>query len=379
MNAARLRVLFVGAFPLPGREVFGGMVTSCRALLASSLPARLDLDLLDSTQISHPPPMLAVRLLRAAARCARFVGRFERRRPAAVLLFVADGASIVEKGTMAWYARLRGVPAIMFPRAGSVVNACRESAFTRAWVRIAFRGAAKIVCQSASWRDFAVGQLGFASSDVAVIRNWTASPELLAIGAARVPRHRVTVQLLFIGWVEPEKGIFELIEACRQLAIERQFTVSVVGEGTALAEARERVARYDLARRVQFRGWLSHQDLRRTLEDADAFVLPSWAEGLPNAMIEAMAAGLPVIVSSVGAIPEVIANRRSGMLVEPRDVASLVRALREVIDGAELRDNLAREAFRIVSRDFGVEGAVTRLIEEVRAAVTPAAARAEPR
>lgn len=379
MNAARLRVLFVGAFPVPGREVFGGMVTSCRALLASSLPARLDLDLLDSTQISHPPPGLAIRLLRAAARFVRFVGRFERRRPAAVLLFVADGASIVEKGTMAWYARLRGVPAIMFPRAGSVVNACRESAWTRTWVRVAFHGARKIVCQSGSWRDFAVRQLGFAPANVAVIRNWTASPELLAIGAARLPRNRESVELLFIGWVEPEKGIFELIEACRQLAHDRQFTLSVVGDGTALPEARERVARYDLAGRVQFRGWLSPQDLRRTLEDADAFVLPSWAEGLPNAMIEAMAAGLPVVVSSVGAIPEVIADRRSGMLVEPRDVASLVRALGEVIDSAELRDDLAREGLRIVSRDFGVEGAVTRLVDEVRTAVTRAAARSDPR
>src|SRR6185295_10954214 len=110
MNQARARVLFVGAFPPSGHPIFGGMVTSCRALLASTLPARVELVLLDSTQISNPPPSLPVRLLLAAVRCVRFVWLFERRRPDVVLLFVAVGASIIEKGAMAWYARLRGVP-----------------------------------------------------------------------------------------------------------------------------------------------------------------------------------------------------------------------------------------------------------------------------
>ena len=73
VTAARPRVLFVGAFPPPGAKVFGGMVTSCGALLQSSFPTRLDLDMLDSTQISNPPPGLAVRLLRAGRRCARFI------------------------------------------------------------------------------------------------------------------------------------------------------------------------------------------------------------------------------------------------------------------------------------------------------------------
>ena len=155
VTTGRPRVLFVGAFPPPGGAIVGGMVTSCGILLASSFPARLDLDLLDSTQISNPPPRFAVRLLRAAGRFVKFIGRIERHRPDVVLLFVAVGASIVEKGAMAWYARLRGVPVIMFPRGGSVIDDCRKSAFTRTWVRCAFRGARKIVCQSESWQRFA--------------------------------------------------------------------------------------------------------------------------------------------------------------------------------------------------------------------------------
>jgi glycosyltransferase involved in cell wall biosynthesis len=357
------RVLFVGAFPPPSSAVLGGMVTSCRILLSSSLPSKVDLDLLDSTQPSNPPPPFAVRLLRAAGKLAHFVARFERRRPDAVVLFVAVGASIVEKGCMAWYARLRGVPVILFPRGWSVVDDCRDSAFTRTWVRWSFRGARRIICQSEAWQHFATDVLGFAPANVSVIRNWTATAELLDIGARRVGHEDSRVRLLFLGWLEAGKGIFELIEACRQLAGSRRFTLDVVGEGNASQEARALVARHDLAAVVRFRGWLRGDELHAALRQSDVLVLPSWAEGLPNAMVEAMAARLAVVISAVGAVPELIKDRRSGLLVEPRDVASLIRALGEIIDDRALRERLALEGHRIAARDFEVESAVRNLVE----------------
>jgi glycosyltransferase involved in cell wall biosynthesis len=344
------------------------MVTSCGALLRSSLPTRVDLDLLDSTQISNPPPGLAVRLLLAAGRFMRFIARLERSRPDAVLLFVAVGASVVEKGAMAWYARLRGIPVVMFPRGWSVVEDCRKSALTRGWVVWCFRGARRLVCQSEAWRRFAVDGLGFAATNVTVIRNWTATRELLEVGAGRTSG-RQPPRLLFLGWLERDKGVFELLEACRRLAGDRRFMLDFAGAGTAEADARAFVARHGLQERVFFHGWLRGSHLHEALAAADVLVLPSWAEGLPNAMVEAMAAGLAVVVSAVGAIPELIADRRSGMLVQPRNVESLTRALAAVLDDPGLRDSIAREGHRIAAREFDVEEAVARLVHEIHIAV----------
>ena len=363
------RVLFVGAFPPPGGTILGGMVTSCRILLASSFPSRLDLDLLDSTQISNPPPGFVVRLVRAARRFAHFIARFERRRPDTVLLFVAVGASIVEKGAMAWYARLRGVPVMMFPRGGSVVNDSRESALTRTWVRWSFGGARTIVCQSEAWQRFAIDVLGFAPTNVAVIRNWTATRELLDIGAKRVVRRDSPVRLLFLGWLARDKGIFELIEACRRLASGRRFTLDIAGEGDASAEARALVERHELSEVVSFRGWLRGEHLLQALREADVLVLPSWAEGLPNAMIEAMSARLAVVVTGVGAVPELITDRVSGLVVEPRNADLLANALGEIIDDGELRERLAWEGYRIAMQDFEVESAVNRLVAEIEGTI----------
>jgi glycosyltransferase involved in cell wall biosynthesis len=374
VTGAGPRILFVGAFPPSGSAIFGGMVTSCRALLASTLPARVRLDLLDSTQFSNPPPSLAMRFVRAANRFVRFVGRVESHRPDAVLLFVAVGASIVEKGAMAWYARLRGVPTLMFPRGASIIDDCRTSAFTRTWAKASFRGANRIVCQGQLWQSFAIEVLGFARRDVAVLRNWTATQELLQIGAQRSARRELPVRLLFVGWLERDKGIFELLDACRQLGGGRKFTLAVAGEGHSSGEARALVSRHGLTEVVQFLGWLQEEELKHALAEADVLVLPSWAEGLPNAMIEAMAARLAIVVSRVGAVPDVITDRLSGLLVAPRDVESLRRALAEIIEDAGLRERLAAEGYAIAVRDFGVEAAVDKLVHEID--TTIAAARA---
>lgn len=363
MSSDRPRVLFVGAFPLPQRAIFGGMVTSCLALLQSSFPARLELDLLDSTQATHPPPGLAVRLVLAAQRLARYVYRFERRKPDAVLLFAAIGASLVEKGAMAWYARLRGVPAVMFPRGGGIIDACRASRFTFRWVKVAFRGSRMVFCQSARWQDFAVNVLGLAREDAPIIPNWTASPQLLAVGQRRRKRDAGPVRLLFLGWLDREKGVLELLEACRELARDRSFTLDIAGEGNVSNEAREFSRQHGLD--VRYRGWLRGEALHEVLAASDVLVLPSWAEGLPNAMIEAMAARLAVVVTAVGSVPDVVTHEREALLVPPRNAELLRVALARVIDDAALRERLADSAFAMAAKNFGVESAVGLMVREL--------------
>lgn len=366
MSASRPRVLFVGAFPPARNPIFGGMVTSCRALLESTLPERVELDLLDSTQISNPPPSLPVRLVLAMVRCARFVARFERRRPDVVLLFVSVGASVFEKGVMARYARLRGIPVLMFPRGGAIIDQCAVSKTSRWWIASMLRGGTKVLCQSPTWQTFATQVLGFEAHDAPLIRNWTATAKLLAVGAGRTVRRQAPVRLLFVGWLERDKGVFELIEACRLLGASRQFVLDIAGEGRASSEIRSLVNAHGMADRVRFRGWLQEPALLAALQEADVLVLPSWAEGLPNAMIEAMAARLPVVVTRVGSIPDVITDDENGLLVEPRNIESLQRALERVVDDAALRQRLGDEAHGIAAREFGVETAVELLVQEIK-------------
>jgi glycosyltransferase involved in cell wall biosynthesis len=367
-SRVRPRLLWVGAFPPPHRKIFGGILTNCSTLLESSLPRKINLTLVDSTQISNPPPGLHMRLLLALKRLFLFVHRFERDKPDAILLFAAPGASLLEKGTMAWYAKLRRIPALLFPMGGATMDDYGLSAWARLVVHFAASASAKILCQGETWQTFVVNILGRPIAHAPIISSWTASSKLLEVGAGRKKRDlSPEVRLLFVGWLTREKGVLDLMDACLRLDSKCAFSLDLVGDGTAKTDAAQRIRDTPLEARVRFRGWLQGPELLEAFRDADAFVLASWAEGLPNAMIEAMAAGLPVVASCVGAIPDVITNHDTGLLVKPRDIEELTEALRRIINDAPLRGRLGSRSHDVARAKFGVELAVDRLVAEIEA------------
>lgn len=365
----RPKLLFVGAFPPPGRKIFGGIVTSCRLLLEASLPEKCELVLLDTTQISHPVPHFFVRLVLAMRRFVRFLVLFERSKPVCILVFVSDGASIVEKGVMSWYAAARGVPSLLFPRGGAVIDQCTRSGAMRAFVRVFFMKATIVLCQSEAWQRFAVHQMKLPPERTQILYNWTATPELLEIGRkVRREQTDVKVHLLYVGWVEEAKGIFDLLKMCEKLAETQDFKLSVVGGGAGLAKSQQLCQDSALAHKVTFHGWLEFSELKKLYEAADIFVLPSWAEGMPNSMIEAMAAGLAIVVTRVGCVADFISHNNNGKLVEARNTDELLSAVEELITEPKLRSRLAARAFETANKEFSVEHAVETLTKVVQRA-----------
>lgn len=369
------KLLIVGAFPPPNSKVNGGIVTACKALINSSLPLRIELALVDSTQVSNPPPSFPLRLLLALKRSFVFLIKFETSKPDAVLLFTAVGASLSEKGIMARYSKLRGIPALIFPRGGSVITDFDRAGFTRWNIQFALSSATKILCQGEQMQNFVTCELKRKIEDAPIIRNWTATSDFLAIGERR-PRQKsdAPIKLLFVGWLDREKGVSELFNAFVEIAKTRNVLLELVGEGNFSKEARDIVKTCGLSDRVTFRGWLQGSNLVNAFRDANVFVLPSWSEGLPNAMIEAMATRLAVVVTSVGNIPSVIVDGQNGLLVPPKNVAELERALNKVIGDLALRNRLADQAYQFARDHFGVETAIEKfaaLIEEVTGRPVP--------
>ena len=147
---------------------------------------------------------------------------------------------------------------------------------------------------------------------------------------ARSPGRRVE-HLVFVGSLEQMyKGPDILMEAVRALVIEgHDLRLSIVGEGRHRRELEHSKSAQALGRRVQFLGWVDPGlKLREILDSADVFVLPSRAEGLPRALLEAMARGLPCCSTTVGGIPEVLPAES---LVEPNSAADLAATLKSMI------------------------------------------------
>ena len=133
--------------------------------------------------------------------------------------------------------------------------------------------------------------------------------------------------VLFVGRLEPQKGLGELLNAFERVhrQIPRAMLV-LIGGGVSEADARARAARFPagVARAL---GPLPHREVAPWMGACDVLALPSWAEGTPNVVLEALASGRPVVATAVGGIPDVLADPRAGTLVPPKDTPALANAL----------------------------------------------------
>ncbi len=166
-----------------------------------------------------------------------------------------------------------------------------------------------------------------------------------------------------VGWLTDVKGHGTLIEAVAKLApTHLSVHLVIVGSGDRLSDYRARAARLGIADRVHFLG--ERRDVPDCLAGMDIFVLPSLNEGMGRALIEAMAAGLPVVASRVGGVPAVLEDGRSGRLVPPGDADALAAAIGALLAKPEDAMALARAGSARIGERFGA-GAMVRAIESV--------------
>ncbi|HEY2434199.1 MAG TPA: glycosyltransferase [Vicinamibacterales bacterium] len=157
----------------------------------------------------------------------------------------------------------------------------------------------------------------------------------------------------------PEKAIDSLIDAFStvQRAIPNCRLV-IVGDGPERESLHARVRELRLESRVEFAG--HQQSVERFVRDFDLFVLPSRTEGIPLAMLEAMATGIPVVATAVGGVPEVIVNGESGVLVAPNDSLALSAALIRVLSDPTLRARLGESGAKQVRGSFSLASMAAR-------------------
>jgi len=208
-------------------------------------------------------------------------------------------------------------------------------------------------------KDYLVEQVGLDPAKVRVVPNGV---DFAAIDAAR-PGPAVRQELglpedvPLIGLVGRldhwGKGHKELFEAMAGLKERYPVQALIVGGGRREVEMRELAAGLGLAGQAHFLG--QRQDVPDLLKAMDIFVLPSYSEGVSLALLEAMAAGLPVIATAVGGLPEVVDHEKTGLLIPPRDPEALAGALARLLGDPAWARQLGENARRHVREHFSLE------------------------
>lgn len=157
--------------------------------------------------------------------------------------------------------------------------------------------------------------------------------------------------VLFLGRLEREKGVFDLVEAVATIAhLVPGIRLTLCGAGSARDELEQLAVQKGIGALVQLPGWVVDDAKTALLNHAGVFVLPSYAEGMPMAVLEAMAAATPVVATKVGAVADMLENGASGFVVAPGNAAMLGKAiLAALTDGRATHAMTARAAARVRS------------------------------
>jgi len=230
------------------------------------------------------------------------------------------------------------------------------------WIHLLASG---VIANSDAVREVLVKEFGIQYKHIHVIHNGVDCERIARIRRSRrdlFPFLSLDAKLIVnIGNMNSEvKGQAVLIEAARTIcAAIPEVTIVLVGDGPLRAGLMDRVREIGLQERFLFLGLRS--DVLQILSCADLFAFPSFAEGLPNSVLEAAALNVPVVATSVGGIPEIIQDGVSGLLVQPKDPQGLSEAILKILRNPDLAAKLAQASQERVCSEFGFKAVLSRL------------------
>ena len=333
----KLKILIGAHIGLP----VGGISKNYESLLASNLMSKADVYFVETSKgdlsFAARGGYKIINILNACKNITRYVKTLVEVKPDIVHLGTASGLSLLKHGAMAFIARLlRYKVIVQFHFSFSKLQSQNILSNLAVWM-IGYCNGAIII--SSEWLQL---QKIFPKMRIKFIPNAIDTRIYSDIERPRNTQIDSGVQLLYLGHLGKDKGIYDLLQAIRVLKEKTlmKFMLDLYGESLeigAFENIRTVIEKSGLSDVVRIHNPVYNEDKKKVLALSDIFILASHHEGMPISIIEAMAAGLPVIASMVGGITDQIIDEETGYLVQPNNPNELCQALQKLIEDRKLR------------------------------------------
>lgn len=204
-----------------------------------------------------------------------------------------------------------------------------------------------IICLSNSWANFF--NHNFKPKGIVVLENIIEEVQIKKVGE----NQQKVLSFLFMGAIGNRKGLFDLLEVITEnkKAFSGKMKLIIGGNGE-IKRLEDFISNNELADLVEFKGWVNGELKIKLFNEADVYILPSYNEGLPISILEAMSYGLPIISTLVGGIPEIISSGKNGCLINPGDKKAIYTSLRLFIQSPSLCNAYGQSSLEIVKPYF---------------------------
>jgi glycosyltransferase involved in cell wall biosynthesis len=273
------------------------------------------------------------------------------------VLYAQDLSSDVQAGTR--IAHDLGIACVGMAIGGDLNQCANGSRAYRREIARSLEACDAVVCNSEALAEKVSELTQGRQSAVAITRGVdvqrfcpVGSPARLAL-RRRLHLPENGLLIIYAGYLERNKGVFELVEAFHRIAKSHPDAhLILVGEGSDHQELVRLAAGREAEERMHFLGHVDHDRMPSLFQACDIAAMTSWAEGMPNAVVEAIACGLPTVATRVGGIPQAVRHECSGLLVPPQDIEAIAEALGRLLRDLSQRERFGREARRIGVTEF---------------------------
>lgn len=350
------QVLFVGSFIESGKSGnVGGQMFACRSLINSEISEKVDWTLIDTTADSNLNNPFLLRMIKALKRIIKVIYYLNIKKIDISLIFTSNGSSFIEKGIIGLISRSFGAKVIMAPRSGFITNDIEKGGALKWFINYTFNKVDLIVCQGEKWKIYFSENTTVRMDKFVVIPNWIDFKKYVKSKNLGKP-----INILFLAWVDRNKGIFELIDALSKITSKQEFRLHIAGDGTAMEELKKVISHLGLTHKVVIHGWVKGDQKYNLLKTSDIFILPSYFEGFPNALLEAMASGIPCIATDVGSVSDLIRDNVNGILVPIKDSKAIALSIEKLLENSNLRFKLGMKARESVEQNYSIDSAVNK-------------------
>ncbi len=356
-RAKRPKLLMMSTLP----PSTGGIPTWTVGLRNSELAEHFELRIVDSAPtnfeaVSGESRFRGDRAVDAIRTLSRWIYQLVTFRPDVVHVNTPYYWAFLRDGLAIWLASLAGAKTALHPRGGDFPDFVEGAPrwlrfFIDATVRRATRCIALTRPNEALFREITD------EDRIRYVPNFIKLQDLGEI-PDRSQRREGRVKILFVGWMLEAKGVRELLAAARALP-QADFTLIGAEDPDFVAEITPELEA--LAGHVKRLPPRPRADVLELYHEADVFVLPTWREGFPNVVLEAMGAGLPVVSTPVGAIPDAVREGEDGFLVPVEDAAALTEALRRLVEDRDLRLRMGASGRARAVEVFSMEAVIEQL------------------
>ena len=254
--------------------------------------------------------------------------------------------SFWRKNIFSSIARLRGIPVLLHLHGSEMQTFYNNSsAYAKLKISTVLEKADRVIVLSKSWSEF-IAQIS-PKAKTEILYNYVSLPsresKSLDDGIPKV---------LFLGLLGKRKGVYDLIEVAQRLRENNKKFEFWIGGNGEVDSVSKLLEKNELTSFVKLLGWIDKQAREEYLGKSDIYILPSYNEGLPMSLLEAMSWQIPVISTNVGGIPELIRDGVDGLIVKPGNIDQIEEALMKLIDSKAERVRLGKNSKSRIESDF---------------------------